>query len=279
MAKLTVRQLRSGEGSILTRVSHVGPENLPDAMPDLFDGTVLLASADSFAKAPPAGAETVSPGLFAFRGDAARQLVRAHATWAAEGGIFGIFREMPDEDSRRRSISNPERPWDPERMKALCYAQLGPASRYAHTGTWFLAESDRRCFVETGVSKLLAEAGLKLPNGDVTLVLEMPTDSTFEAEFDVRGSGPGFSLRREFRTRGLVREWTIDRGEWRCVETRTPQAATRNWRERVISAVATTGIFILSIPTFLVVGVALLIAKFGGGSSTVSATVRRDAAK
>jgi hypothetical protein len=270
MSKLRVSQVRSGEGSILTRFSNIGPEVLPDVLPEACDGVLLVAS-DAFETSTPAGGEQVEAHLYAFRGEPARAMLRDPGRWASRVANFALLPAFPDEDARRRCIPQALRPWDPERMKATVYGQLGTA--YAHRGLWFARDVDRRRFVEAAVSPFLAAAGHRLPNGDVTIVLEMPTDSTFEATYSAKGTGPAFTVRRRFDAAGLVREWRIDRGEWRATERRTATRAGTGWRARLVDWAASAGIFLLSLPTFLLALAVVLIAR-GTGTTT---TLGRDA--
>lgn len=267
MPKLTVSQIRSGEGWILTRFSNVGPEILADSMSDLLVGPLLVAS-EAFEAWTPPGGEQIEATLYAFIGDAAKAMLRDPSRWAGERAIFACVPRLPDEDARRRWISDALRPWDPVRLGATVYGQSG--SGHAIEGLWFATERDRARLVEFAVTRVLAECGLRLPNGDVTLVLEMPTDSTFDATYRYSGIGDTFALKRDFPTRMLAREWFVRRGEWEAVEKRTMRADGTSLRERAIRFSATAGIFLLSLPVFALVALVALMTKFTGASTTVS---------
>ena len=68
MSKLAVSQIRSGEGWILTQLSNVGTEVIPSAMPDILDGSLLVAS-EAFETWTPPGGEQLEAHLYAFSGD------------------------------------------------------------------------------------------------------------------------------------------------------------------------------------------------------------------
>ena len=267
MSKLSVAQIRSGEGWILTRFSNLGAEVLADGMSDLLVGP-LLVSSEAFETWTPPGGEQLEANLFAFSGDAARAMLRDTSRWGADRGYFACLRKLPDDDARRRWIPDALRPWDPERLGATAYGQVG--RRHPIQGIWFARERDRARYVETAVSKVLAAAGLRLPNGDVTLVLEMPTDSTFEGVYKCTGSGESFSMKREFPSRMLTRRWFVRRGEWEAEEKKSARRSETSFRERVIRATATTGIFLMSLPVFALVALVALVTKLTGSSTSVS---------
>src|SRR6185295_7420934 len=144
-------------------------------------------------------------------GDAIEAMLRDCKRWGSRRAIFALLPVLPDEDARRRWISHATRPWDPERLKATVYGQLG--ADWAVRGLWFAKELDRARYVEASVAKLLRENGVpRLPNGDVTIVLEMPMDSSFDAVFSVSGSGESLALEREFPSRMMSRRSFIRRG-------------------------------------------------------------------
>src|SRR5436190_522270 len=175
MAKLSISQIRSGEGWILTRLSNVGCEVIPDRMDDLLVGPLLIAS-EAFETWTPPGGTQQGAHLHAFTGDAAKAMLRDSSRWGSERAIFACLPRLPDDDAKRKWMPDALRPWDPERLKATFYGQVG--KRYASRGFWFAKERDRARLVEASVEKILREAGLTLPVGDATIVLEMPTDST-----------------------------------------------------------------------------------------------------
>lgn len=267
MANLSISQIRSGEGWILTRLSNVGSEVLAGEMADLLTGPLLIAS-EAFEAWTPPGGEQLEAHLYAFQGEAAKAMLRDASRWGKDRAIFACLPALPDEDAKRRWISDALRPWDPERLKATFYGQFG--KRYASRGLWFAKERDRARYVEASVAKVLAEAGLKLPTGDATIVLEMPTDSTFEGEYACSGQGASFSISRQFPSQMVARKWTIERGEWRGEQTRLSRAASLPWRERAVRWISTAGIFLLSIPVFLLVAFVAVIAKLTGSNTTVS---------
>lgn len=271
MPRFHVNQVRSGEGWILTRADLAGPEDLAGDLADLLPGVLLVASEDFETWTPPGG-EQLEAHLFAFRGDQAKAILRDWKRWGSRRAIFACLPAMPDADARRRWMPDALRPWDPERLKATAYGQLG--REWAQQGLWFATERSRARFVELAVSRLLSRDGVRLPNGDVTLVLEMPTDSTFEADFKVSGTGESLSLKRDFPSRMMSREWTIRKGEWEAVEKRVSRASQQGLKARLMQAVATTGIIVLSVPVFLMVLVVALVAKVTGSSTTVSTSAK-----
>jgi hypothetical protein len=272
VSKLAISQLRSGEGWILTDISSLGPEALATDLADLLNGPVLIAS-DDFESHPPAGGQLIDAGLYAFPPEAAKALLREPQRWTKQRAIFAVVPSLPDADARRRWISDALRPWDPDRLRASVYGQLG--KRFANRGLWFKDERDRARYVAAAVTKVLGERGVRLPNGDVTLVLETPTDSTFEAEFTVQGSGDALSLKRDFATRGVTRQWFVRRGEWEATERRRSTSGPRSFRQSAAQVVASGLIFLLAIPTFLFVAMVAIITKLTGSTTTVSATSKR----
>lgn len=267
MPKLSVSQIRSGEGWILTRFSNIGPEILSDRMSDLLVGPLLIAS-EAFETWTPPGGDQIEASLYAFMGEHAKAMLRDSSRWAGERAIFACLPRLPDQDARRRWIADALRPWDPVRLGATFYGQFG--NGHAIKGLWFATERDRARYVEEGVTKVLTDSGLRLPNGDVTLVLEMPTDSTFDAEYRYSGTGESFSIKRDFPTRMLAREWFVRRGDWEAVEKRTTRATGTTLRERAIRFTATAGIFLLSLPVFALVALVAVVTRFTGASTTVS---------
>jgi hypothetical protein len=267
MPKLSVSQVRSGEGWILTRLSNVGPEILAGPMADLLTGPLLIAS-EAFETWTPPGGEQLEAHLVAFRGDAAKAMLRDASRWGADRAIIACLPRLPDADARRKWLPDVLRPWDPDRLKATFYGQVGKG--HAIRGLWVASDRDRARYVEASIEKILGEAGLKLPAGDATIVLEMPTDSTFEGEYAHSGRGASFSLSRAFPSQMVSRRWTIERGEWRGEQTRIRRASELGLRVRAIRFVATAGIFILSIPVFALVALVALITRFSGTTTSVS---------
>ena len=271
MATFRVHQIRSGEGWILTEPSNASAEVLASDLADLVKGVMLVSSVD-FVNAPPPGAEKIAPGLFAFRGDAAKAMLRDWQRWGSRRAIFALVPAVPDEDARRKWIADALRPWDAERLKATVYGQLG--SEWAQRGLWFAGERERGLFVDAAVRKLLADRGARMPNGDVTIVLELPTDSTFDARFDVSGSGKDVVLRREFPSRLMSREWSIRSNDWEALERKSASKSGKTFRERAVQALATAGIIVVSIPTFVMVLAVAVIAKLTGSATTVSTSTK-----
>jgi len=271
MATFRVHQIRSGEGWILSDPSNLGPEALSDDLSDLVVGPLLVASADFDTWTPPGG-EKLGERLYAFRGEAAKTMLRDWKRWSSRRAIFACLPTLPDEDARRRWIADALRPWDAERLKATAYGQLG--REWAQRGTWFASERDRSRFIEVAVTRVLSERGNRLPNGDVTIVLEMPADSTFDAQFKVSGNGESLNLRRDFPSQQMSREWSIRKGEWEAVESRSSAGASTSWRVRLTQHLATVAILLMSIPVFLLVVIVALIAKFTGSSTTVSTSAK-----
>ena len=270
MPNFHVSQVRSGEGWILTQSSHAGPEVIADEMPDLMAGPLLVAS-DELGTSPPQGGDAVAPMIHALRGEAARRFLRDHRRWSGKGAIFASVPEVPDADARRRWIPDALRPWDAERLRATFYGQSG--RRFHHEGVWFATEHDRRRYVEVAVSRLLKSAGLRLPNGDVALVLELPTDSTFTADFTCSGTGDAFRITRRFPERGFVRTWSIRRGDWVAEERKLPTPGKgEGVRGRGVQWLATAGIIALSIPTFAMVALVALVAKLTVIAASTSTT-------
>ena len=268
MAKYRVWQLRSGEGAILTRWSHLGLGELPKALPELFEGRVLLVAGEDLPPGGPAGAESLGEGLWAVKGAEARAFLAESESLSRRGLIWALVDEIPEEDVRTRCIPEALRPWDHERLGAVVYAQSG--KRYAHQGVWFQDPEERRRWLEQALRRILEPAGLELPTGDVTLVLEMPSDATFEAELIAKGRGDGFRLQRDFGNQGFEREWWIERGEWKGEERRRPNRKDAPLRQRFVQGLATTGIFLLSLPVSLFVFLVLLTTKMTAVSSTSS---------
>lgn len=271
MTTFRVHQIRSGEGWILTEPSNLSAEALADELADLVTGVMLVSSVD-FVSGAPSGGEKVAPGLFAFRGDAAKAMLRDWKRWGGRRAIFAIVPAVPDEDARRKWIADALRPWDAERLKASVYGQLG--SEWAQRGLWFAGERERGLFLNAAVRKLLADRGARMPNGDVSIVLELPTDSTFDARFDVSGSGKDVVLRRDFPSRLMSREWSIRSGDWEALERTSASKSGKSFRERAVQALATVGILVVSIPTFLMVLAVALIAKLTGSATTVSTSTK-----
>ena len=271
MPTYRVNQVRSGEGWILTEPSNLGPEALASEMADLLSGPLLVAS-EEFETWTPPGGEQVEALIYAFIGEPAKAMLRDCKRWGRRRAIFACLPTLPDEDAKRRWMPDALRPWDPERLKATAYGQLG--KDWAQQGTWFASERDRARFVELSVSRLLAQHDRRMPNGDVTLVLEMPTDSTFQAEFKVAGSGEGFTIRREFPSLQMSREWSIRKGEWEALERRTSRAAKGSLRARFTQGLATAGILLLSIPVFLMAIVVAIVARIAGSTTSVSTSAK-----
>lgn len=271
MPAFRVNQIRSGEGWILTDPQNVGVEAMASELADLLVGPLVIASEDFETWTPPGG-EQLEAHVFAFLGDAAKAMLRDWKRWGGRRAIVACFPSLPDADARRRFMPDALRPWDPDRMKATFYAQLG--KDWAQQGTWFAKERDRARFVETAVKRVLDAASVRLPNGDVTIVFEMPTDSTFEAKFDVSGSGDSLRIKRDFPSRMLSREWFVNKGEWEAVERKSSARASKSLKQRALSALATTGIVVMSIPVFCIVAVAAVIAKLTGASTTVSTSAK-----
>ena len=267
MAKLVVSQIRSGEGWILTRLSNVGPEVIADRMDDLLVGPLLVAS-EAFETWTPPGGEQIEAHLFAFTGDAAKAILRDTSRWGGERAIFACLPTLPDADAKRKYLPDVLRPWDPDRLKATFYGQMG--KRYASRGLWFAKERDRARFVEASIEKIVSAAGLKLPVGDATIVLDMPTDSTFEGEYAHSGRAESFQMSRKFSSQMISRRWTIERGDWRGEQTRLTRASSISWRERGVRIASTAGIVILSIPVFALVTLVAILTKISGTGTTVS---------
>lgn len=266
MAKYRVWQLRSGEGAILTRWSHLGLGELPQALPELFDGRILLVAGEDLPASGPEGGEDLGEGLWALRGEAARAFVADSDPLSRRALIWALVDELPEADARTRCIPEALRPWDHERLGAVAYAQCG--KRYEHRGLWFQDPEDRRRWHEQAVRRILEPAGLSLPSGDVSLVLEMPGDATFEAELVAKGSGDSFRLRRDFGNQGFEREWWVERGEWKGEQTRRPRRGSAPLRQRAVQAIASTGIFLISLPVSLFVFLVLLTTKLTDVSTT-----------
>jgi hypothetical protein len=269
MARLSVTQLRSGEGWILTTLSRHGPEAVAAELPDLLVGPLLAGSESK----PPAEGRPLGENLWAFEGDQAKRVLETLPRWAGKGAIVAAVRELPDDDARRRFIPDALRPWDAERLGATFYAQVG--SRYHVRGAWFARERDRMRFVEIAFRRLAQAAGVRLPNGDVTIVFELPTDSTFEAVFQVSGSGDALRLSRRFPARGLERTWRIVKGEWEAEERRGLRPGAAGVGRSLGQKLASASIVVLSVPVFLLVGaVALFTRLFGGTTASSSAQPR-----
>ena len=261
MSKLSVSQIRSGEGWILTRLSNVGTEVIPATMPDVLSGPLLVAS-EAFETWAPPGGEQLEAHLFAFVGDAAKAMLRDSSRWGGERAFFACVPSLPDADAKRRWMPDVLRPWDPTRLKATLYGQQGKG--LASRGLWFAKERDRARYVEASIEKVLGEAGLKLPVGDATIVLEMPTDSTFEGDYTCSGKAESFAMSRVFPSQMISRRWTIEHGEWRGEQVRLNRAASMSLRERAVRITSTAGIIILSVPVFLLVSLIALLTKLTG---------------
>jgi hypothetical protein len=273
MSKFRVRQLRSGEGAILTDLSNQSLSELPRVLPELLEKRVLIVAGEGLPKAGPRGAESVAEGAWALRGDdAARFLAEADGR-DQRGLIWALCDELPSDDVVGRCLPDPLRPWDNERLDAVAYAQSG--KRYAHQGVWFRDEEQRRRWVEAAVARLLDDEGVGLPAGDSTLVLELPTDSTFDAAYTLRGRGDSLRIKRDFGHQGFEREWWIERGEWKGEETRRPKRETAPLAQRLTQGVATAGIFLLSLPVSVFVFFVLLTSKLATDSTSTSRAANR----
>ena len=271
MPTYRVNQVRSGEGWILTDPANLGPEALAGDLSDLLQGPLLIASEEFETWSPPGG-EQIEAHLWAFLGEPAKAMLRDWKRWGGKRAIFACLPSLPDADATRRWLPDALRPWDAERLKATAYGQVG--KDWAQQGIWFATEQNRGRFLEAAVSKLLASHGVRLPNGDVSIVLEMPTDSTFEASFKVSGSGDSFSLKRDFPSQLTSREWRVRKGEWEAIEQRTSRAAKASFRVRFLQGLATVGILVLSIPVFLLAIAVAIVAKFAGSSTTPSTAAK-----
>jgi len=275
MAKHRVTQMRSGEGWTLTDTSNLDASILASEMSDLAQGVLLVASEDLGAQSP-AGGDQLEAHLFAFRGEAIKSMLRDCKRWGSRRAIFALLPAMPDADARRRWISHATRPWDPERLKATVYGQVG--GDWAVRGLWFAKEHDRARFVEASIAKVLRENGVaRLPNGDVTIVLELPTDSSFDALFSVSGSGDTLVLEREFPSRMMTRRTFIRRGGWEGEETKSGKRSDVSLKYRLTQGLVSAAIVIVSLPMFLAVMIVMLVTKLTGSSTTVSATQPRRA--
>jgi hypothetical protein len=275
MAKHRVTQMRSGEGWTLTDVSNLDASILASEMSDLAQG-VLLVATEEFEAQSPSGGEQVEAHLYAFRGDAIKTMLRDCKRWGSRRAIFALLPVLPDEDARRRWISHSTRPWDPERLKATAYGQLG--ADWAVRGLWFAKEHDRARFVEASIAKLLREHGVaRLPNGDVTIVLELPMDSSFEALFAVTGSGESLVLERDFPSRMMSRRSFIRRGGWEGEERKSGKRSDVSLKYRLTQGLVSAAIVVVSLPMFAMVALVALITKLTGGSTDVSSTQPRRA--
>jgi hypothetical protein len=272
MPNLRVQQLRSGEGSILTHFDSLGPECLADELSDLLEGFLVISS-EAFESWTPPGGEQLEALVYAFTGDAARAMLRDHRRWDRERALFAVVPVLPDEDAKRRCMPHALRPWDAERLNAVVYGQYG--SRYAHRGLWFANDEDRRRLDEVAITRLLEKAGLTLPNGDITLVLELPTDATFDATYRASGKGEGFRLRRDFPLRALRKSWWIVRGEWRGEEASLGRRSGQAFSERLARSIASGAILLLSLPVFLLVGAVALFSRLTGSGTPTSESARR----
>ncbi len=270
MAQLHIRQIRSGEGWFLTQAGSLGPEVIASEMPDRLDGGVLLVASEAFETWTPRGGHQIEAHLYSFSGDAAVEMLRDWRRWGMRRAILAVVPAMPDDDARRRNMPDSLRPWDPDRLKATVYGQLG--KDWAQSGLWFAAERDRVRYIEAAVVKALADHGARLPNGDVTIVLDLPPDATFDAEFTLAGSGAAATIRRAMPEKGTEREWTVASNEWTATERRTRRRSGREMKVRFAQGLATLGIILVSIPTFIMVAIVALIAKLTGNTTTVSSS-------
>lgn len=273
MPKFRVRQLRSGEGAILTQLSNLSVSELPMVRPELFENGVLLVAGEGLPAAGPPGAEGVADGLWVLRGDDASRFVSESHPEGRGRLMWAVLDERPSAERLTRCAPDALRAWDHERLEASVYAQSGEG--YAQQGVWFRDEEERRRWLEAAVSRLLDAADRELPTGDATIVLELPTDSTFEATYTLRGKGAAFRIKRDFGNHGFLREWRIERGEWMGEETRRAKRDNAPLAQRITQSLATLGILVLSLPVGLFVACALLTTKLTSGSDSSSKVIER----
>lgn len=264
MSQVSVHQLRSGEGWLLTDASHADPSLIPEALSDLLIGPLLVAS-EEFESWTPPGGEQLEAHLHAFSGEDAVRMLREWRRWATPGALFACVPRPPDADARRRHAPDALRPWDAERLGATFYGQLG--KRFAAHGLWFALERDRARYLEAAFRRLVEEAGHRMPNGDVGVVFDLPADQAVEAEFRVRGRGESFRVSRRFPELGVRRTWRVRDGEWEGEETRTSGRRRASLGRRLVQGLASGLILVLSLPVFLLVALIALVTKLAGSGT------------
>lgn len=260
-----VSQQRTGEGAFLLHVSSQPAERLPDVLPELFDGVLLVASADLTAAERSRGRE-LAPGLWTFSGADARQVMARAGRWGRRDARFGTRSELPDQEQLGRCIPDPARPWDHERLGLSAYGELGGLR--ARAGTCFADELHRRRWIEAAVASWMGVEPAGLPNGDVTLVLDLLPETTFRARFKTRGRGGSLRVRRDFAEAGITRRWWVRDGEWMGEEERRPAGGERRLLPAVAQWAASAGILLLSLPVAALLLLVLATTKLVDVSST-----------
>ncbi|MEM7248549.1 MAG: hypothetical protein AAF533_24680 [Acidobacteriota bacterium] len=266
MPKFSLSQARSGEGAFLATFSHLPLSEVTTTHADLFKGNHLLIGGEGLEAEVPESAKELGTGLYLVSPEHGAALARRRLADENRATLLALVDGEPDPDVLRRAIPETLRPWDHERLNAQLYAQQG--RRYVHRGLFFHDDRERERFLAAGFSKVLEEADLDLPPGDLSLVFDLQPEGTFEAVFRHRGRGDDFKLTRDFPEQGLTREWWIDRYEWKGEERRRPKGRGASLAARLVQGVATTAIFVVSLPVAALVGLSLLTSKLDDVSGT-----------